>query len=219
MSSSSKALTSVISHQGQQMATYDVMTILLNLPNNAQLTTSEAALFLRRSVTTLERWRVSGEGPDYIQSGKAGAKGTNQSILYEKADLVAWTQANKVSNTMQAAVRKGQAFITLMDLTQTEPFYVDEDGNIESMAESNPLETVMERIGGWKLTWLTPLNAAEGRWNDLSAHKDFAAGVEQVLANASKSIKSGVESSDILQSTPTEGAKPGSAEEKIRPGL
>ena len=219
MSSSSKTLTAMTTHQGLPMATYDVMTILLNLPNNAQLTTSEAALFLRRSVTTLERWRVSGEGPDYIQSGKLGAKGTNQSILYEKADIVAWSQANKVSTTMQAAVRKGQAFTTLADLAQTEPFYVDGEGSIESMAESKPLETVMQRIGGWHLMWMTPLDAASGRWDNLSAHKNFANSVELVLTNAMSSVKNGVESSDILQSTGPKGAGPETVEARIQPGL
>ncbi len=219
MSSPSKSLTSTIAHQGTAMAAFDVMTILLNLPNNAQLTTSEAALFLRKSVTTLERWRVSGEGPDYIQSGKAGAKGSNQSVLYEKADLIAWTQANKVSNTMQAAVRKGQAFTSIMELAHEEAFYVDQDGNIESLAENNPLDTVMERIGGWNLAWMTPVDAASGRWNDLSAHKEFASSVEQVLSNAIKSVKGGVESSDILESTRGERGATTEPKEGMRPGL
>lgn len=40
------------------------------LPNDAPLTSSEAALFMRLSLSTLERMRRDGSGPAYLQSGR-----------------------------------------------------------------------------------------------------------------------------------------------------
>ncbi len=88
---------------------FDLLDRLHRLPDTCFLTTSEAAVFLRSSVTSLERMRRDGTGPLYIQAGGKGAFGTNQKCLYEVSDLLAWQRKNKVASSMQAAVRKGQA--------------------------------------------------------------------------------------------------------------
>lgn len=86
----------------------DVLDRLHRLPETALLTTDFAASFLSTSVSSMERMRVNGSGPDYSQSGARGTRGTNQKCLYMISDLLAWHERNKVQNTMQAAVRKGQ---------------------------------------------------------------------------------------------------------------
>lgn len=90
-------------------ADFDLLDRLHRLPDTCFLTTSEAAAFLRSSVTTLERMRRDGTGPLYSQAGGKGAYGTNQKCLYEISELLAWQRKNKVASSMQAAVRKGQA--------------------------------------------------------------------------------------------------------------
>jgi hypothetical protein len=90
-------------------ADFDLLERLHRLPDACLLTTSEAAAFLRSSVTALERMRRDGAGPVYVQAGAKGARGTNQKCLYEKADLLAWQRERKVASSMQAAIRKGQA--------------------------------------------------------------------------------------------------------------
>jgi len=89
------------------MATLDIAERLHRLPDTVALTTAEAAIFLRCSVTMLERLRSSGLGPPYIQGGVKGS-GTNQRCLYEKTDLLAWIRSLKVNSKMEAAIRKGQ---------------------------------------------------------------------------------------------------------------
>lgn len=90
------------------LAKLDLTDKLHRLPDTALLTTELAAAFLSSSVTSLERMRVKGSGPAYSQGGACGARGTNQKCLYKKADLLAWHDANKVTSSMMAAVRKGQ---------------------------------------------------------------------------------------------------------------
>jgi hypothetical protein len=78
------------------------------LAPSAKLTSKEACAFLRVSQTTLERWRVNGSGPEYIQGGGMGARGTNQAIRYRKQALLDWEAAHTVKSSHQAAMRKGQ---------------------------------------------------------------------------------------------------------------
>ena len=46
------------------------------------LTTEEAGRYLRLSPRTLERYRVTGEGPRYLKIGRR--------VLYRKSDLDEW---------------------------------------------------------------------------------------------------------------------------------
>jgi hypothetical protein len=42
----------------------------------------------------------------YIQAGAKGS-GANHKCLYQKADLLAWQEQNKIISTIEANVRKG----------------------------------------------------------------------------------------------------------------
>lgn len=209
MSSPSKDLMAQVRYGGKMRDVAEVLTILNALPPEIPLTTTEAAIFLRSSVSTLERLRVTGDGPVYFQGGGKGAKGGNQSCLYFKPDLIAYWKANMVSSSMAAAVKKGQVFATLFDLAEREAFYIDERGNVESMVEENLLTTVADRIGKWDIEWLTPVEAASRRWSSLSAHKEFARAVRSVLADAMGAVEAGVEATDISESVRSDGLDSG----------
>jgi hypothetical protein len=208
MSSSAKSLMDQVKFGGKMMAVLDVLTLLHQLPPQAAMTTSEAAIFLRSSVTSLERMRKAGNGPRYIQGGSYGAKGTNQSCSYTREDLIAWQHANTVSNSIQAAAKKGQTFATIFDLAEHEAFYIDAKGNVESMVEENLLSTVIDRLGEWDILWMTPVEAASRRWTDLSKHQEFAAGVQSVLSKALHGVQAGIDATDIAESAkePTNNA-------------
>lgn len=197
MSTPAKSLMAQVNCNGQKMAAVDALQLLYALPPQIPLTTSEAAIFLRLSVTTMERMRKNGGGPQYVQGGSPGAKGTNQSCSYIKQDLLKWQSDHKVDSSMMAAIRKGQTFATLFDLVEPAAFYVDARGTVESMVEENLLGTVVERIGLWDVQWLTPVEAASRRWTDLSKHKEFASGVQSVLSDAVQGVQGGVDSTDI----------------------
>jgi hypothetical protein len=86
----------------------EALAVLHSLPDSTPLTTQEAALFLRSSVSALEVLRRCGTGLVYMQHSAKGLTGPNQKCLYQKRDLLAWIESNKVSSVVQAAVRKGQ---------------------------------------------------------------------------------------------------------------
>lgn len=59
------------------------------------LDTREAAAYVRLSKPTLERFRLTGEGPCYAKMGKA--------VRYRRADLDAWLSSRLIRSTSEAA--------------------------------------------------------------------------------------------------------------------
>jgi len=57
------------------------------------LTTPEAAKYVRLSKPTLERFRISGDGPAYIKLGAA--------VRYRQADLDAWLESRLTRSTSE----------------------------------------------------------------------------------------------------------------------
>jgi excisionase family DNA binding protein len=57
------------------------------------LTQQEAAEILRLSERTLERHRLSGDGPPFVKLGRR--------VVYRRADIEAWTRANNRLSTCE----------------------------------------------------------------------------------------------------------------------
>ncbi len=55
----------------------------------AALAPSDAAAYISRDVKTLANWRSLGIGPSYVKTDSRG-------VLYRRADLDAWLEANVV---------------------------------------------------------------------------------------------------------------------------
>jgi predicted DNA-binding transcriptional regulator AlpA len=60
------------------------------------LSQREAAQFLCLSERTLERWRVSGNGPKFCKLGRR--------VVYRSTDLEAWINAHVRQSTSEAAL-------------------------------------------------------------------------------------------------------------------
>ena len=56
--------------------------------------TSEAASYVKLAPVTLERYRLTGEGPDFLRIGK-------KAIRYRRVDLDEWLASRLVSSTSQ----------------------------------------------------------------------------------------------------------------------
>jgi len=194
MSSLSKAI------QNEILAGVDVYARVAAINDDRPLSTSETAIFLGYSVTTLERMRADGTGPAYDQLAVPG-KGPNTKVIYRKSYLTAFQMKNKLSNSMEAAIRRGQAFATILDIAQEEAFYIDADGNVAGMVERTPLGVVVDRIGEWGIAWMPVVEAASRRWADLGAHKEFAEEVRSVLSDAMHGVHCGVEGTEIASMT------------------
>lgn len=179
------------------LASLDILERLHRLPDAVALTTSEAAVFLRSSVSALESMRAKGTGPAYIQGGGKGASGSNQKCLYEKADLLTWQRANKVSSTVEAAVRKGQFFTSIHDLAALEPFWVDERGQIVGMVEAEPVGTVLARLGLFEIEWLPAMEALSQPWREAIMHEELARQASGLLRQGLYSIDAGLEATKI----------------------
>ena len=184
----------------QILATLDVLERLHRLPDSVALTTSETAVFLRCSVSALEAMRASGTGPAYMQGGAKGAAGPNQKCLYEKADLLSWQRSLKVQSTNAAAVRKGQLFTSLFDLSQEEAFWIDRLGRVMGMVERATVAQAVARIGTLEIVWMSPVEAAGREWDDMEGHRSSAAEIEKVLLRELQRVWAGVDSTEIGQS-------------------
>ena len=154
-------------------------------------------MFLRSSVSALEAMRAKGTGPTYIQGGGRGAAGTNQKCLYEKADLLAWQRSNKVSSTVEAAVRKGQLFVSIHDIANLEPFWLDSRGQVAGMIEAETIETVLARLGLYDIEWLPVVDALGRSWSDASLHRTVAAQASTFLRQELNRIEAGLEATEL----------------------
>lgn len=63
----------------------------------AILNTHEAATYVRLGKPTLERFRITGEGPPFCKLGGA--------VRYLKTDLDAWLESRRVRSTSDGAAR------------------------------------------------------------------------------------------------------------------
>lgn len=187
------------------------------MPDHRPLKTSEAAIFMTFGLSTVERMRVDGTGPDYFQAGmrvdggKAkAASGSNQAIRYFKPDIAAWFQKNKVSSSIQAASRKGQTFASLADMVAEAAFFVDKDEAVLGPVDAMPLHVVLERLEVCDIVWMPAFEAAARRWAGLAEHKAFAEGIKRVLSRAGMAIDAGIEATDLAAHIPEpESAKRG----------
>lgn len=178
---------------------FEVLAALHALPDKAALTTAEAALFLRLSPKTMERMRLDGTGPDYIQGGGPGASGTNQKCLYFKESLLAWQHSNQVSNAMQAAMRKGQAFMSISDLARERPFYINETDLVVAAAEDTQVNVAIERLGSksYGLIWMPMVEAAAREWLDMMLHRTFALPILGALNQDRQRISAALDATEI----------------------
>lgn len=173
-----------------KLAELDVLERLHRLPDDCALTPDEAAIMLRLSPASLERMRRDATGPAYVQGGGKGARGTNQKITYLKADLRRWQIENRVTSTMAAAVRRGQAYMPYIDPTPRRtdydfitkrPFYIDSAGQVVGSVEDTAVDVVVARLGTMEIAWLAPIAAASASWAVLESHLEFAATVRAGL--------------------------------------
>jgi hypothetical protein len=70
---------------------------LQSMTTEALYLTVEAAARLRLSPRTLERFRVSGDGPRYVKAGP----GKRARVLYRQSDLDAWLKQFSFASTSE----------------------------------------------------------------------------------------------------------------------
>lgn len=178
-----------------------VLDALARLPELATLETCEAAIFLRVSLSTLERWRRDGNGPLYIQVGKDGARSFNQKCRYQKADLINFQDKHKVSSSTNAVTMRGLGFIRFSDSfsqssefdpTSKCPFYVDSRGHLVGSVEDTILQDVIERLGKFDIKWIYPVPATYMAWSTTAAHSHFSRGIQSTLLSTMTRIGASV---------------------------
>ena len=167
----------------------DALERVHRLPDTCALKTSEAAIFLRCSISQMENMRRDGSGPTYIQAGGKDSTGFNQKCLYEKGDLLAWLATHKVRSIAGAAIRNGKMFASVLDLAQTEAFWIDTNGYVAGMVEMTPVKTVIERLSFWDVEWMSVIGAASRVWSSLYQHQAFATQIDEVLVSARSIIQ------------------------------
>ncbi len=194
------------------IAELQALDLISRLPDNVPLTVEEAAIFLRMSPSTLNKMRMPGHptgGPVYSQGGRKGTGGANQKVLYLKGDLVAWLQANRVSDTLAAAVRKGQMFATLADVAEERPYWTNEAGLIAGSVWETSEDVFFARLLSplWGVEWLSASDACVRSWSGVIAKRALAGAVERVLSDVLGGIRGSLER-DEMETAALEGKEP-----------
>jgi hypothetical protein len=174
------------------------LALISALPDDALLTVEEAAVFCRCSVSKMNKMRTPGypvKGPEYMQAGKKGARGSNQAVLYPKSALVKWVRENMVSDTHEAAVRKGQMFATLADCLEERAFWRTPAGVLAGLVEKTDSEVFFSRLFKWTIEWMPALEAARGGWDPaaLGQLKGMGAEIDSVFGMARAELAAAVE--------------------------
>lgn len=212
MPSAPKLATDKFDHvtiRGKKFSMLEVHERLAALPPHTPLSTQEAGFFLGYSVSQMERMRIAGTGPRYRQTPPdPGSKAVNMHCIYKKADLVEWDRQNTAVSANEHAQIHGRMFTTLAEVVEELPFYVDESGAVESLAEENPIETVVERLGSWRIVWLPVTEACSRPWRDLAAHRELAAKVLGALSHAKAAVDAGLEATEIRSELPEQEEPP-----------
>ena len=76
----------------------DAPETTLPAPQKVVLTTSEAAAFLGLAISTLNKWRCYGEGPQFIKLGRA--------VRYRQDDLEHYVETNTQTSTCVPRTRE-----------------------------------------------------------------------------------------------------------------
>lgn len=198
--------------RGKKFSMLDVLQRLDKVPPIAAMSTQEAGLFLGYSVSQMERMRIAGTGPRYRQTPpepipkpKRGEerkkRGTNLHVAYQKAELMAWAEKNTASSAMEHAAKHKRTFATLFEVLEEIPFYVDETGAVEGMAEENSLATVIDRLGVWEIEWMPAVEACSRPWAALGPHRELAGQVQEVLSKARGGVDAGLAATEIQAET------------------
>lgn len=101
----------------------DAINAIANMADDATISAGVAAIFLGISEKTLARLRQNGDGPLYIQYPASGSTARNQKVYYKMRDLREWQYKHAVKSTMDAAIRRGLAFMRVNDLVIPQPFW------------------------------------------------------------------------------------------------
>ncbi len=180
------------------LAELQALDLISKLPDDVPLTVDEAAIFLRTSPSTLAKMRMPNHptgGPVYSQGGRKGTSGANQKVLYMKGDLVAWLRENRVSDTLSAAVRKGQMFATLADVAEEHPYWLDEEGRVAGSVWETSVDVFFARLLSplWNVRWMTALDACVVPWSGIIPKRALAGAVERVLTDSLGAIRGSLE--------------------------
>lgn len=136
--------------------------------------------------------------PDIFKLMKPGAVGSNQDVLYKMKDLRAHIDSVKAPTSHQVAVNSG----LFSFMTTQMPFFAE-----PSASKRGPLHILL--ASAWDLeeasrdelfakavakaidiVWLTPMEAASGRWSATAAHRVFADAALAVLKDAQGGVES-----------------------------
>jgi hypothetical protein len=156
-----------------------------SFPDEAILSAELAAIFLGVSTKTLASLRQAGDGPAYTQYPKSGSKARNQRVNYIFGDLRKWRDKHVVESTMDAAVKRGLAFLSISDLITPQPFWLVK-GQVNNHVFCSTVEQFRENLYNteasiefmtWKIALATPWHNNQTRETFLNSYIKFLSGL------------------------------------------
>lgn len=172
----------------------DVINAIANMPDDATISAGLAAIFLGISPGTLARLRQNGDGPTYIQYPASGSTARNQKINYKMRDLRVWQSRHVVKSSMDAAVKRGLAFMRVNDLVIPQPFW-SVGTEIINHAFCVSLEdfTIYLNKPEAKIIWVKWSRALSQHWGNKALrepyHSKYVKLLSELIAEANQNIE------------------------------
>lgn len=132
---------------------------IASLHDDTLLTPSEAAVFLKSSSRTLERWRAEGFGPKFRKPNDAGP---NQKVTYRLGDLKIWSHG-----TIQNFITEGLFNNALPNMYEPQPYWTAPNGKgLIGRIYDDTEDEFFSRLHQSEVIWITPAEALETCWLD-----------------------------------------------------
>lgn len=108
----------------KQLDLLQIKKVLAELPDDVTLDSQKASIYLDMSEDRLGELRQKGGGPVFRTQEPTGTKGRNVKAKYDLGDLRKWKDTIKVGSVLENAARQGLCWMTVNDLFQETPWWV-----------------------------------------------------------------------------------------------
>lgn len=178
----------------KQLDLLQIKKVLADLPDDVTLDSQKASIYLDMSEDRLGELRQKGGGPVFRTQEPTGTKGRNVKAKYDLGDLRKWKDTIKVGSVLENAARQGLCWMTVNDLFQETPWWVQ--GNKIKF----PYACISLDV--FKQCWLDPditiyqcsfANALLMEWEDIELKKEGANFFKSMMEDIKGAIEASIE--------------------------
>lgn len=198
----------------EQLAQARLASDIAALHDDTTISAELAAIYLGISLKQLGSLRSKPKavdetrgvkGPEMIKIVDKGSVGMNQPVNYKLGTLRDYQKKNTVSTSFESALNAGLLGWATIQM----PFFAEKEkredrgrllllGNAWNLSDPNREERFKEAVEDKaRIVWLTAMEAATSRWDDLARHKALAKIGLAMMKEEARAVKAALEGTEV----------------------